>query len=141
VRKVLEQAQIEAHTLNQEFVGTEHILLALLKAHGCLASRALRAQRIDTDAVRSDLLAIMPYSESPPQTKGTLPLSIKAQRAMNAAHVMSRAQREPKISTSVLMLAMIEQAGASFTAAVRESGGDVEAMLQSLKEKPVEPEM
>ena len=34
-RKVLDDAQAEARALNQEFVGTEHMLLAMLKCSNC----------------------------------------------------------------------------------------------------------
>ena len=55
-RKVLDQAQVEARQLNQEFVGTEHVLLALLHVSGTQAGRILRQQHVDRDALRSRLL-------------------------------------------------------------------------------------
>jgi ATP-dependent Clp protease ATP-binding subunit ClpC len=62
----LDQAQAEARALNQEFVGTEHLLLALLKSSACHAARVLRAQHVDREAVRSALMSVMPYSENAP---------------------------------------------------------------------------
>src|SRR5690242_2388488 len=89
-KSVFDQAQAEARALNQEFVGTEHLVLAVLKSHNCLASRVMRAQHVDREAVRSSLMAVMPFADNPPVISGNLPLSPKAQRAVNQAIVMSR---------------------------------------------------
>jgi ATP-dependent Clp protease ATP-binding subunit ClpC len=139
-RKTLDQAQNEARSLNQEFVGTEHLLLALLKAQSCHASRIMRAQHVDRDAVRSALLAVLPYSENPPVVAGNLPMSPKAQRAINSSIVMARSLREPKVSTRVLLLALMEEQGTPFISALREAGVDVESLLKALAEKPHDEE-
>src|SRR4051794_9045176 len=89
-RKVLDQAQQEARSLNQEFVGTEHLLLAVLKISGTQAQRILRQHAVDREGMRSQLLAVLPYSENPPVVTGNLPLSPKAQRGLQSALVMSR---------------------------------------------------
>jgi ATP-dependent Clp protease ATP-binding subunit ClpC len=140
VRKVLDEAQTEARHLNQEFVGTEHLILALLKSQGNHASRALRTQRVDKDGVRSDLLSVMPYSENAPVVSGSLPLSPKAQRAINSAIVMAGSLRESKVSTRVLLLALMDESGSAFVSALRQAGVDVEALLKALAAKPHDDE-
>jgi ATP-dependent Clp protease ATP-binding subunit ClpC len=139
-RKVLDDAQVEARHLNQEFVGTEHLLLALLKSSGTHASRALRAQHIDKDAVRSSLLSVMSYSENAPVVAGNLPLSPKAQRSINAAIVMASSLRESKVSTRVMLLALMDEQGSAFISALRQAGADVEALLKALAAKPGDEE-
>lgn len=139
-RKVLDQAQQEARTLNQEFVGSEHMLLAMLGCHGCHVSRVLRQHHVDRDAVRTQLLSFLPYSENPPVVTGALPLSPKVQRAVQNAVVMSRSLREPKVSTRVLMLALVDESKSVFLQALRDTGVDVEAMVRALGEKPTEEE-
>lgn len=139
-RKTLDQAQAEARALNQEFVGTEHLLLSLLKSTGCHASRVLRAQHVDKDAVRSALLSVMSYSENPPVISGNLPLSPKAQRSINSAIVMAHSLRESKVSTRILLLALMDEQGTPFLAAIRQAGADVETLLKALAEKPHDEE-
>ena len=63
-RKVLEDAQQEARALSQEFVGTEHMLLAMLKCSNCQVSRQLRQHHVDREGVRAQLLSVMGFSES-----------------------------------------------------------------------------
>ena len=50
-RKTLDEAQIEARHLNQEFVGTEHLLLALLDEQGSAFISALRQAGADVEAL------------------------------------------------------------------------------------------
>lgn len=139
-RKVLDQAQVEARQLNQEFVGTEHVLLALLHVSGTQAGRILRQQHVDRDALRSQLLSVMPFSDTAPVVTGNLPLSPKVQRVINSALVMSRSLREPKLSTRVLLLALMDDEGTPFLKALRDTGIDVEQLLRALSEKPAENE-
>lgn len=137
--RVIEQARTEAQALNQQFITTEHLALALLKSHGSLALRAMRAAHVDCDAVRSDLLAVMPYSETPLVTE-TIPMSNKAQRTLNSALVMSRSLRESKVSTRVLMLALLDDPAAPLVRALRETGANVEELIRALAEKPAQAE-
>ena len=139
-RKVLDQAQHEARALNQEFVGTEHMMLAILQASGTLALRTLRQHHVDKDAVRSQLLSVMPYSDSAPVVTGNLPLSPKAQKTINSALVMSRSLREPKLSTRVLLLALMDEPKTALIDALRNTGVDVEELLRALAETPSEAE-
>ena len=120
-RKVLDDAQTEARALNQEFVGTEHMLLAMLSCHGCQVSRVLRQHHVDRDAVRTHLLSILPYSENAPVVTGQLPLSPKVQRSVQNAVVMSRSLREPKVTTRVLMLALLDDPKSIFLQALRDT--------------------
>ena len=139
-RKVLDQAQAEARHLNQESVGTEHVLLAMLSCHGCHVSRVMRQHHVDRDAVRAQLLSVMAYSENPPVVTGQLPLSPKAQRVIQSAVVMSRSLRETKVSTRVLLLSLMDEPKTVFLQALRDTGVDVETMLRALAEKPAEDE-
>jgi ATP-dependent Clp protease ATP-binding subunit ClpC len=139
-RKIIDQAQVEARQLNQEFVGTEHVLLALLHTSGTQAARILRQQHVDRDALRSQLLSVMPFSDTAPVVTGNLPLSPKVQRVLNSALVMSRSLREPKLSTRVLLLALMDEEGTPFVKALRDTGADVEQILRALSEKPADTE-
>jgi ATP-dependent Clp protease ATP-binding subunit ClpC len=139
-RKVFDQSQAEARALNQEFVGTEHMLLAVLSVPGTQALRVLRRQHVDKDALRTQLLSVLPYSENSPNVTGGLPLSPKVQRVVNSALVMARSLREDKVSTRVLLLALMDEQGTPFLQALKSIGADVEALLQALAEKPSEAE-
>ena len=138
-RQSLNDAQSEARALNQEFVGTEHLFLGLLKTDGCLLG-TLRSQHIDHDRVRATLLSEMPRQEQVPVITGDLPLSPKAQRALNAAIVRAMSLREHKVSTRILMLSLMEDSNGLFESALRKGGGDVDVLRQALTENPLDGE-
>ena len=139
-KAALEAAQHEARSLNQEFVGTEHLLLGVIAGSGTHGVRLLRQYHVDKDALRTQIRSTLPFSENPPNVTGPLPLSPKAQRAINAALVMSRSLREPQISTRLLLLALLDDSRGSVLQSMQSSGVDVEGLFKALPEKPPEPE-
>ena len=138
-RQSLENAQIEARQLNQEFVGTEHLFLALLNGNGCLG-RTLRAQHVDREKVRSRLISQMTRPDLPPVITGKLPLSPKVQRTLNEAIVRAMSLRETKVSSRILMLSLLEEPNSAAEIALRAAGADVDVLRQALAERPLEPE-
>ncbi len=56
VRKVLAMSREESSALHHEYVGTEHILLGLLKEGEGVASAVLQALNVDLDKVGEDIL-------------------------------------------------------------------------------------
>jgi ATP-dependent Clp protease ATP-binding subunit ClpC len=56
VKKVLALAQKEAKALNHSYVGTEHILLGLLREGDGVAARVLKSLDIDIERVRTEIL-------------------------------------------------------------------------------------
>jgi ATP-dependent Clp protease ATP-binding subunit ClpA len=116
------------------------MMLAILQVSGTQAQRILRNHHVDKDAVRSQLLSVLPYSDSAPVVTGNLPLSPKAQKTLNNALVMSRSLREPKLSTRVMLLALLDEPKTALLSALRNTGGDIEVLLRALAETPAEPE-
>ena len=64
-KKVLEFAMSEARQLNHNYVGTEHLLLGLLREEKGLAARTLREAGITLDAVRIETLMFLNEAAGP----------------------------------------------------------------------------
>ena len=56
VKKVLQLASVEARSLNYNYIGTEHILLGLLKEGEGVAAQILACLEIDAETVRTEVL-------------------------------------------------------------------------------------
>src|SRR5581483_12207118 len=56
VRMVLAGAREEAAALSHEYVGTEHILLSLLRVHGTVALSVLENLGVNPDEIRDHVL-------------------------------------------------------------------------------------
>jgi ATP-dependent Clp protease ATP-binding subunit ClpC len=84
-RRVLVLAQEEARLLNHNFIGTEHILLGLVREDDGVAAKALESLGIRLDAVRQKVVeTIGPAATSPtgsppftPRAKKVLELSLR----------------------------------------------------------------
>ncbi len=56
VKRVIALAAKEARALNYNYIGTEHILLGLLREGDGVAARILRSLNVDADAVRNEVM-------------------------------------------------------------------------------------
>ncbi len=58
-KKVLELAVEEARKLNHNYIGTEHILLGLVKEGEGIAAKVLQDMKIDTDRLQAEMLRLL----------------------------------------------------------------------------------
>jgi ATP-dependent Clp protease ATP-binding subunit ClpC len=57
--KLIEHSLVEARDLNHHYVGTEHLLLGLLRDDKSVAATALTSSGIQLDEVRSEVLGLL----------------------------------------------------------------------------------
>src|SRR4029077_3147598 len=69
VKKVLALAGKEAKALNHSFVGTEHILLGLLREGEGVAARVLKSLEVDPARTRSEILKELDPNFIPPESE------------------------------------------------------------------------
>ena len=69
VKKVLQLAAQEARALNYNYIGTEHILLGLLKEGDGVAAKILNNLKVDAEAVRTEVLKNLDPNFIPPEGK------------------------------------------------------------------------
>ena len=131
-RDTLDQAHREARQLNQEFVGTEHAVLALLAVPASEAGRALTAA-IAADELCRWLLNRMPKVKKPPVVTGRLPLSPKLQSLVNVAMVRAQAAGQAGVSTRFLLLAILQDEGGVVREALSACGADNDDLVRTLE--------
>ncbi len=94
-RRVLSLAQEEAQRFNHSYIGTEHILLGLVRETEGLASQVLANMGVDLDKVRSAVEFIIGRGERPivgdigltPRAKKVIELAVDEARRMNHNHI------------------------------------------------------
>src|SRR5215210_1784969 len=69
VKKVLALAGKEAKSLNHSYVGTEHILLGLLREGEGVAARVLKNLEIDIERTRNEILKELDPNFTPPESE------------------------------------------------------------------------
>lgn len=68
-KKILENSYMEAKRLGTNYIGTEHILIGLLKETECIANRILEALDIKIDKIYSDMADILNDYENDSKNK------------------------------------------------------------------------
>ncbi|HEY2378314.1 MAG TPA: Clp protease N-terminal domain-containing protein [Gemmatimonadaceae bacterium] len=81
-KKVLELSMSEARQLNHKYVGTEHLLLGLLREEKGIAAQVLIYAGVTLDAARAETLRILgtelsSVAATPPSSQGASPVSIR----------------------------------------------------------------
>jgi hypothetical protein len=104
-RTVLSQSEREAHRLGHGFVGTEHILLALVAVVDGLAARVLAEAGISKSIVEENVLVLIKRGTA--TEEGTLPLTPKAKAVLR--HAVDEALRlgHNYIGTEHLLLGLV----------------------------------
>src|SRR5437762_6016311 len=69
-KKVIEYAIEEARNLNHNYVGTEHLLLGLLREHDGVAAQALRNLGLKLEEVREEVLNLLGASNEGGEGEG-----------------------------------------------------------------------
>jgi len=94
-RRVVVLAQEEARMLNHDYIGTEHILLGLIREREGVAARALESLGISLDAMRTAVEDIIGQGQQKqsghilftPRAKKVLELSLREALQLGAQHI------------------------------------------------------
>lgn len=139
-RRVLSLAQEEAERLNHSYIGSEHVLIGLLREEGGVAGRVLRELGLDAARVQAmvERLSGGPGTRTPftktelsPSTKRVLELAVEEARRMGQHY----------ISTEHLLLGLARQNEGLAIDVLRKFGISAEQIRRQtrrmLKESPV----
>jgi ATP-dependent Clp protease ATP-binding subunit ClpC len=138
--KIFANAQQEARRLNQDFVGTEHLAMALLDLDDSEAGRILAQMNVESGYVRNQLQHMLPSGKEPPVVSGNLPMSPKSQRLVTNAIVTAQAAGQGKVSTRFLLAALLAEASGIVCETFRRSGADAPELAKALRERSVTAE-
>lgn len=107
-RKVMQFAHQEALRFNHEYVGTEHILLGLIKEGTGVAANILKKLGIDLRAMRLEVEKLV--SSGPDLvTMGRLPQTPRAKKAVEYAIQEARRLKHNYVGTEHLLLGLLKE--------------------------------
>jgi ATP-dependent Clp protease ATP-binding subunit ClpC len=106
-RQVLQLAQEEAVRLNHNYIGTEHLLLGLVREESGLASRILREQGATGQEVSRIVERMAPRNPRPPYGKPTL--TPRTKHVIELAVEEARKLSHPYIGTEHLLLGLVQE--------------------------------
>ena len=119
-RRVLSLAQEEAQRFNHNYIGTEHILLGLVRETEGVAARVLSSLGVDLNKVRSAVEFIIGRGDKPAQ--GEIGLTPRAKKVVELAVDEARRMNHTYIGTEHLLIGLLRE-GEGVAAGVLESLG------------------
>tara|TARA_B100000686_G_scaffold99240_1_gene106340 strand:- start:301 stop:2826 length:2526 start_codon:yes stop_codon:yes gene_type:complete len=119
-RRVLSLAQEEAQHFNHNYIGTEHVLLGLVREPEGVGTRVLISMDIDLSKVRSAVEFIIGRGEKP--TTGDVGLTPRAKKVIELAVDEARQMSHQYIGTEHLLIGLLRE-GEGVAAGVLESLG------------------
>lgn len=109
VRLVLQLAREQALSLQHEYVGTEHILLALIHEGEGVANAALLNLGIDPAAIQQQLTGILKKGSTAISADRALPYTSRAKKVLELSMMEARDLQHPYVGTEHLLLGLIDE--------------------------------
>lgn len=109
VRKVLAMAREEAARLHHEYVGTEHILLGLIREGEGVAAAVLQNLSIDLDDIQLKVEETVKKGKAATATGPDLPYTSRAKKVLELAMSEARELNHSYVGTEHLLLGLLRE--------------------------------
>ena len=132
-RKVMSLAQDEAQSLGKMYVGTEHLLLGLIKEGDGIAAKALAS----LDVTYEETLATIRQLSSEdvqPGPGGHIPFTPRAKRVLEDAYRETMAHGQTYIATEHLLLGIVSEGDGIAMTALGRMGVSADAVRNAVSE-------
>jgi ATP-dependent Clp protease ATP-binding subunit ClpC len=129
-RRVVVLAQEEARMLNHNYIGTEHILLGLVRESEGIAAKALESLGISLEAVRSQVEEIIGQGESPPA--GHIPFTPRAKKVLELSLREALQLGHNYIGTEHILLGLIREGEGVAAQVLQKLGADLKRSRETV---------
>lgn len=130
-KKILDDAKREAAGMGQNFVGTEHVLLAILRSGQGVAYSALESLGIDGEAMISELGGILEEREAV-SGKDAVPTP-KLKNALKEAEREARRMGHSYVGTEHIVIGLAVDPDSISGRLLREAGATVEGIRKTVR--------
>ena len=140
VRRVLAMARDEAHRLHHEYVGTEHILLGLMRGGQGVAAAVLQNLKIDLVGMEKTIDEVVRVGKS--SETADLPYTSRAKKVLELSRQAARDLNHNYVGTEHILLGLLCEGKGIGAQVLTEAGLTFEAArdeVRRLLEPPTEP--
>jgi DNA-binding transcriptional regulator YhcF (GntR family) len=127
VRKVLAIAREEAQRLRHEYVGTEHILLAIIRERSGIGAAVLQDLEVDLDRIRRRIEEGVKKGRAEPPSGPELPYTSRAKKVLELAMSEARELNHSYVGTEHLLLGLLREEKGIAAQVLTEAGVTLEA--------------
>src|SRR4051812_4512962 len=136
-RQVIVFAQEEARGLHHNAIGSEHVLIGLLRDELGNGGRALRGLGLDAATLQERVGAMLPPGSASPA--GQIPFTPRAQRILGRADAESRSLGHEGVGTEHLLLALARENEGIAMRVLGEQGIGADALRDAVRRTLDEP--
>src|SRR5437763_222800 len=129
-RQVIVLAQEEARTLKHNYIGTEHILLGLLREEEGLAARVLESLDITVEEVRVKVIEIVGEGEE--VTTGQIPFAPRAKKVLELALREALSLGHNYVGTEHILLGLVRENGGVAARILLDFDADAELVRNTI---------
>src|ERR1700730_10512833 len=127
VRKVLAMAREEAARLHHEYVGTEHILLGLIREAEGVAAAVLQNMNVDLDEIQQKIEETVKKGKAAQTTGPDLPYTSRAKKVLELAMSEARELSHSYVGTEHLLLGLLREEKGIAAQVLTDAGVNLEA--------------
>jgi ATP-dependent Clp protease ATP-binding subunit ClpC len=131
-RQVVVRAQEEARMLDHHYIGTEHILLGLIRVGDGIAAKSLTAMGISLDAMRQAVEGIIGRGAQPVPESGHIPFTPRAKKVLELSLREALQLGSDYIGTEHILLALIREGDGVASQVLRDAGVDLNRARQQV---------
>ena len=130
-QQVLALARKEADRFNHNFVGTEHLLLGLIKLGQGVAVNVLQKMGLDLETVRQE---VEKQSKAGPDQKqvGNIPYTPRVKKVLALASKEAKALNHTYVGTEHILLGLLREGDGVAAKVLKELDIDIEAVRQEI---------
>jgi Clp amino terminal domain, pathogenicity island component/UvrB/uvrC motif len=129
-RRVVVLAQEEARLLNHDYIGTEHLLLGLIREREGVAAKALESLGVSLEAVRIEVEAIIGRSVSAPG--GHIPFTPRTKKVLELSLREAKQLGHNYIGTEHILLGLIREREGVAAQVLVKLGADLPRVRQQV---------
>ena len=127
VRKVLAMAREEAARLHHEYVGTEHILLGLIREGEGVAATVLQNLSVELDEIQQKIEETVKKGKAAQTTGPDLPYTSRAKKVLELAMSEARELNHSYVGTEHLLLGLLREEKGIAAQVLTDAGVNLEA--------------
>jgi len=132
VKKVMQIAREEAVRLGNDYVGTEHLLLGLVKEGDGVAVAVLRSMNIDLEELSANIEKTITSTGGMMTIGQMLPFTPRAKKVLEIAANEARSMSHKYIGTEHLLLALMKDTESTASNALASAGLEYEKVKEEI---------
>ncbi|MBN8703481.1 MAG: ATP-dependent Clp protease ATP-binding subunit [Bacteroidetes bacterium] len=139
VKDVITFSREEALRLGHDYIGTEHLLLGIIREGEGMAIRLMKALQVNIPELRKTVEQSIAVTTKKNTNMGNIPLIKQAEKALKITYLEAKLFKSPVIGTEHLLLSILKDEDNVATKSLHKYGVDYETIKQELENMTIDP--